>query len=78
MVNVVQNKATVRMEFALTFWIQDLRKKNIPLGTKMICKKAQNSYSKYEWGVKENNNQVHHPHKMQKNFKPARVGLISL
>ena len=26
MVNVVRNKAIVRMEFALAFWIQDLRK----------------------------------------------------
>ena len=33
MVNVVRNKAIIRMEFALTFWIQDLRKKNIPLDT---------------------------------------------
>ena len=79
MVNVARNKAIVRMEFALAFWIQDLRKKNIPLDTKMIRMKALNLYSKFSGGgVKENHNQVHHLHQMQKNFKPARVGLIGL
>ena len=36
MVNVVQNKAIVRMESVLAFLIQDLRKKNIPLDTEFI------------------------------------------
>ena len=78
MVNVVRNKAIVRMEFALAFWIQVLGMKNIPLDTKMIRKKALNLYSKSYGGMKENQNQVHHPHQMQKNFKPASVGLIGL
>ena len=47
MVNVVRNKAIVRMEFVLAFWIQDLWKKNIPLDTKMIHRKALNLYSKF-------------------------------
>ena len=51
MVNVVRNKAIVRMEFALAFWIQDIRKKNIQLDTKMIRKKAQNSFSKSSGGT---------------------------
>ena len=42
MVNIVRNKANIRMESALAFLIQDLRKKNIPLDTKMIHKKALN------------------------------------
>ena len=50
MVNVVQNKAIVRMEFALVFWILDLPKKNIPLDTKMIRRKALILYSKFNWG----------------------------
>ena len=78
MVNVVRNKAIVRMEFALTFWIQNLGKRNIPFDTKMIRKKTLNLYSKFSGGMKENHNQVRHPHQMLKNFKPARVGLIGL
>ena len=39
------------MEFALAFWIQDVRKKNIPLGTKMIRKKALNLNSKLSGGI---------------------------
>ena len=50
MVNVVRNKAIIRMESALAFWIQDLRKKNIPLDIKMIRKKALNLYSKFSGG----------------------------
>ena len=42
MVSVVRSKAIVRMEFALALRIQDIRKKNIPLDTKMIRKKALN------------------------------------
>ncbi|GFT68364.1 hypothetical protein NPIL_75171 [Nephila pilipes] len=42
MVNVVRNKAIIRMEFALEFWIQDLRKKNISLNTKMMRTKELN------------------------------------
>uniref|UniRef100_A0A3P9I863 HTH CENPB-type domain-containing protein n=1 Tax=Oryzias latipes TaxID=8090 RepID=A0A3P9I863_ORYLA len=47
MVNVVRDKTIVRMESALAFWIQDLRKKNIPLDTKMICTKARNLYAQF-------------------------------
>ena len=50
MVNVVRNKAVVRMEFALALWIQDLRKENIPLYSKMIRKKAQNLCSMLSGG----------------------------
>ena len=38
------------MEFALAFWIQDLRKKNIHLDTKIIRKLALNLYSKFSGG----------------------------
>ena len=51
MVNVVQNKAIVRMEFALGFWIQDLGKENIPLDTKMIRRKALYLYYKFNGGM---------------------------
>ena len=44
----------------------------------MIFMKVLNSYSKFSVGMKENYNQVHHLHQMQKNFKRARVGLIGL
>ena len=47
MVNVVRKEAIVRMEFALAFWIQDLGKKIIHFDTKLIRKKALNSYSKF-------------------------------
>ena len=50
MVNVVRNKAIVKMEFALAFWTQDLGRKNIPLDTKMIRKKALNLYYIFSGG----------------------------
>ena len=52
-VNVVRNKAIVRMEFALAFWIIDIGRKNIPLDTKMIRRKALNFHSKFSWGNEE-------------------------
>lgn len=53
MMNVVRNNAIVRMESALALWIQDLRKKNIPLETKIIQKKALRLYSQFTEGQPE-------------------------
>ena len=53
MVNVAQNKAIIRIEFALAFWIQDLGNKNIPLDTKTIRRKALNVDSKFSGGGNE-------------------------